>query len=114
MALPLIPFAAGVALGSLITYGYKDKTVHERMVRGAEDLYAWAKGGVVTVMDWIPGLTGTKRQAPELVEAVMTEAAEQLETVAEATVEAAEQVKETMAKPTARRVKEAAAELKSA
>jgi hypothetical protein len=114
VALPLIPFAAGLALGSLVTYGYKDKAVHKRVVRGAEDLYAWAKGGVIAAMDWIPGLTRTKEDAPELVEVAKTEAAEQLERVADATVEAAEQVKETVAKPAARRAKEAASELKHA
>ena len=115
MALPLIPFAAGLALGSLVTYGYKDKAVHERVVRGAEDLYAWAKGGVTAVMDWIPGLARTKEDAPELVEAAKTEVGEQLETVADATVVgAAEEVKETVAKPAARRAKEAASELKHA
>jgi hypothetical protein len=29
MALPLIPFLTGVAVGSLLTYGYKDKTARE-------------------------------------------------------------------------------------
>lgn len=105
MALPLIPFAAGLALGSLVTYGYKDKAVHERVVRGAEDLYARAKCGVTAVMDWIPGLARTKEDVPELVEAAKTEVGEQLETVADATVGAAEEVKETVAKPAARRAK---------
>lgn len=35
MALPLIPFAAGVAIGGLITYLLKDERVHRRVVEGA-------------------------------------------------------------------------------
>lgn len=109
MALPLIPFAAGLALGSLVTYGYKDKAVHDRILQGAEEAYAWAKEGLTAIRDWIPGLAAAKEQAPEVVEAAAAEAAEQIAAVAEATVQAAEEVKETVAKPAARKARQAAA-----
>lgn len=108
MALPLIPFAAGLALGSLVTYGYKDKTVHDRIIQGAEEAYAWAKEGLTAIRDWIPGLAAAKELAPEVVEAKAAEAAEQIAAAAEATVEAAEEVQEVVAKPAARKARQAA------
>lgn len=66
MAFPLIiPFAAGVAVGSLVTYGYKDKGVHDRVVHGAQDLYGWLAGGVTAVADRIPYLKTKTEEALE-------------------------------------------------
>ena len=43
MALPLIPFAAGAAIGSLFAYGATDKTVREHIVHGAQGIAAGAE-----------------------------------------------------------------------
>ncbi len=40
MALPLIPFAAGLAIGSLATYGARDKALQQKIVEGGKQAYA--------------------------------------------------------------------------
>jgi hypothetical protein len=39
MALPLIPFAAGLAVGALAAYGYKDDDIRSTAEKGAKWLY---------------------------------------------------------------------------
>jgi hypothetical protein len=39
MALPLIPFAAGLAIGSLATYGAKDKALQHKVIEGSKHAY---------------------------------------------------------------------------
>ncbi len=66
MGFPLIPFAAGLAVGALATYGSRDATVQkqvkvgaERTVAGVEWLYDAVVGGVSSLL----GL-GAAEQAP--------------------------------------------------
>lgn len=40
MALPLIPFTAGLAVGSLATYGAKDKALQHKVIEGGKQTYA--------------------------------------------------------------------------
>jgi predicted ATP-grasp superfamily ATP-dependent carboligase len=78
MALPLVPFAAGVAVGSLATLGVTDNPVRDRIVHGAQDLYARIVGGAQSVVAMLPkigqkdvdlsGLTEAAEQVTEQVE----------------------------------------------
>ncbi len=65
MAFPIIPFAAGVAVGSLVAYGYKEKEVQERVVQWAQGTYAW----LGSILHRIPGRskanTGTAEEPKE-------------------------------------------------
>jgi hypothetical protein len=67
MAFPLVPFAAGFALGSLLTYGYKDKAIHDRILQGAQDFYTLVAGRVTAVKDSVTHLSQPRlRMAEEL------------------------------------------------
>lgn len=65
MAFPIIPFAAGVAVGSLVTYGYKERQVQERVMKWAQGTYAW----LGNILHRIPGRskadTGTVEEPKE-------------------------------------------------
>ena len=66
MGIPLIPFAAGLAVGALATYGSRDATVQKEvkegaawLMTGAERLYGSMLSGVAGLM----GLGSTKKPA---------------------------------------------------
>ncbi|MBV2093062.1 MAG: hypothetical protein K1562_19955 [Candidatus Thiodiazotropha sp. (ex. Lucinisca nassula)] len=54
MALPLVPFAAGLAVGSLFTYGLKDKTVREAVEHG----YDWTAEQLAAGYEAMIGMFG--------------------------------------------------------
>ena len=64
MAFPLIPFAAGFAVGSLVTYGYKDKTVHDYVVHEFGQLYALVASRVTAIRDMAAHLSPPRLQVP--------------------------------------------------
>lgn len=71
MAFPLIPFAAGVALGSLATYGATDKALHKRVAQLTDKALSQVKAGAGKVAEWVPALgRSTKERAVAAVEAV--------------------------------------------
>jgi hypothetical protein len=83
MALPLIPFAAGVAIGGLITYLLKDERVHRRVVEGARRASGVGREGMdyLKTASW-PGRPG-HRDEPGQGEAAPESATEAAEVVAE-------------------------------
>jgi hypothetical protein len=89
MALPLIPFAAGVALGSLVTYGATDKALHRRVAELATAAAGRIRAGTDKVVDTLPKLGRKARvQAEGVVEAVQ-EGAEEVSDKAKAVVDEA-------------------------
>jgi hypothetical protein len=69
MALPLVPFAAGIAVGSLATIGATDNPLRQRLINGSKDLYARIAGGAESVVAMIPGLGSKKVDLSDLSEA---------------------------------------------
>ena len=59
MAIPLIPFAAGIAVGALAAYGYKDATVREMAGKGAQWLSDSAAGIYESVAGALSGAFGS-------------------------------------------------------
>lgn len=92
--LPLIPFAAGIAVGSLLTYGAKDKAVRERIVHGAEDAYDRAKSGMASLWASVPELGRAKAQVEATAAEMREGAGEVVEAAAEKSLEAAEKLEE--------------------
>jgi hypothetical protein len=70
MALPLVPFAAGAAIGAAAIYGWKDPELRDQFSKGGQWLY-----------DTTAGLLGSMFG---VVKPVIEEAAETVEAVAEA------------------------------
>jgi hypothetical protein len=71
MAFPLLPFAAGIAVGSLATYGATDKALHQRLARITGKAVGQLKAGADKVAEWLPELgRSTKTRAAAAVEAV--------------------------------------------
>jgi hypothetical protein len=56
MALPLIPFAAGIAVGSLATYAATDKALHQRLTGLADAALAKVRAGAEQVAAVLPKL----------------------------------------------------------
>jgi hypothetical protein len=54
MAFPLIPFAAGIAVGALAAYGYKD----EELRGSAEKGVRWLSDALVGAYDRVAGAVG--------------------------------------------------------
>jgi hypothetical protein len=59
MALPLIPFAAGLAVGALAAYGYKDGDIRSSAERGARWLYDTLAGAYESVAGAVGGVFGS-------------------------------------------------------
>lgn len=71
MAFPLIPFAAGVAVGSLATYGATDKALHKRVAQITDKTVSQLKAGADKMTGWVPAFgRSTKEKATAAVEAV--------------------------------------------
>jgi hypothetical protein len=94
VALPLIPFAAGLAVGTLVAYGAKDKAVRERIVQGTEAAYNWTKDSLAALWSQTPSLGRAREQAETAVAEVREAAGEAVGTAAEKTVDAAERLEE--------------------
>jgi hypothetical protein len=88
MAFPLIPFLTGVAVGSLFTYGYKDKTVRESV----DHAWDWMVEKTAASYEALTGLF-VSHEAKEAGEEVMAE--EQM-AAEEAQVETVEAVTESV------------------
>ncbi len=107
MAFPLIPFAAGVAVGSLATYGATDKALQQRIAQMTGKAVARVKASGAKLAEWLPALgRTTKEKATAAVEAV-GDGAENVSEKAKAVVEEAV----TRAKRSAKQAEEAAAEV---
>jgi hypothetical protein len=74
MALPLVPFAAGVAVGAVAIYGWRDPAMREQFARGGEWLYD-------TTVGLLGGLLGVARPAADAAAGLAAEAVEQVERV---------------------------------
>ena len=83
MAFPLIPFAAGIALGSLATYGATDKALHRRVA----DLTDATVGRIRA------GTDALGRTLSKLGRRAKTEAESVVEAVEEGAEEVSDQVK---------------------
>jgi hypothetical protein len=59
MALPLIPFAAGMAVGALAAYGYKDEDIRSSAEKGARWLYDTLAGAYESVAGAVGGVLGS-------------------------------------------------------
>lgn len=107
MAFPLIPFAAGVAVGSLATYGATDKALHERAAQLTGKVVSGVKAGAVKVAEWVPAFgRSTKQTAAAAVEAV-EHGAESVSAKAKSVVDDAMK----KAKRTAKKAEEAAGDV---
>jgi hypothetical protein len=58
MAFPLIPFAAGIAVGALAAYGYKEEDLRASAEKGARWLYDALAGAYETVAGAVGGVFG--------------------------------------------------------
>lgn len=78
MGLPLIPFAAGLAVGALATYGSRDATVQKQFREGAEWVTSRAQWLYATAASGLSGLFGRDTKAepetPTVIEQMATEA----------------------------------------
>jgi hypothetical protein len=59
MALPLIPFAAGLAVGALAAYGYKDDDIRSSAEEGVKWLYDTVAGAYESVAGAVGGVLGS-------------------------------------------------------
>ena len=59
MAFPLIPFAAGIAVGALAAYGYKEEDLRGSAEKGARWLYGALVGAYDTVAGAVGGVFGS-------------------------------------------------------
>jgi formylmethanofuran:tetrahydromethanopterin formyltransferase len=71
MAFPLVPFAAGVAIGAVALYGWRDPAMRQQFARGGEWLYD-------TTVGLMGGLLGVARPAAEAAAGAAAEAVEQV------------------------------------
>jgi hypothetical protein len=60
MAFPLIPFAAGIAVGAMAAYGYKDEDLRGSAEKGARWLYDALAGAYGTVAGAVGGVFGSR------------------------------------------------------
>lgn len=103
MAFPLIPFVAGAAVGSLVTYVYKDEPALKAVKDAAEKAYASIGSGAAYLWSLLSGgAATTSEQAAALAEgptaAVVAEAAQTIETM-QTTEGVAEIVEDAQAAP---------------
>lgn len=94
MALPLIPFAVGIAVGTLLTYGVRDKALRERVVHAVNDARDRTKRGLAALWERVPDLGGTKAQVEESAAELRAAAGEAVEGMAEKTLDVAERLEE--------------------
>lgn len=103
MAFPLIPFAAGLAVGSLATFGATDKPLQRRLAKAADAALAQVRAGAKKVVEMVPRVNrGVAEGAEAAVEAV-EDGAEQAKAVVDEAMqkakrtasEAAESVKKS-------------------
>jgi hypothetical protein len=59
MAFPLIPFAAGIAVGALAAYGYKDEDLRGSAEKGVRWLYDTCVGAYEMVAGAVGGVFGS-------------------------------------------------------
>ena len=89
MAFPLIPFAAGLALGSLVTYGVKDEALKQRFAKIADTTAARIRAGADTLASAVARVGGgLKSRAAGAIEAAQ-ESAEEMSDKAKAVVDEA-------------------------
>jgi methyl-accepting chemotaxis protein len=81
MAFPLIPFAAGIALGSLATYGATDKSLQRRVVKATDAALAQVRAGAKKVAEMVPRLKRDAVQGTEAAVEAVEEGAEQAKAV---------------------------------
>ncbi len=82
MGFPLIPFAAGMALGALATYGSRDETVQKEVKSAAERISsgaAWLYGSAMSGVTGLFGL-GTDKKTTAKAKRTRTKAAEEAPT----------------------------------
>jgi len=65
MAFPLIPFAAGVAMGALAAYGYKDEDVRSTAEKTGRWLYDAVAGAYQAVAGAVGGVFGSQAVSAE-------------------------------------------------
>ncbi|MCU0971855.1 MAG: hypothetical protein MUF57_08750, partial [Gammaproteobacteria bacterium] len=71
MALPLVPFAAGAALGAVAVYGWRDAAMREQFARGGEWLYD-------TTVGLLGGLLGVAKPAAQAAAGAAAEVVDQV------------------------------------
>ena len=77
MAFPLIPFAAGIAVGALAAYGYKDEDVRSTAEKGTRWLYDSLASAYETVAGAVGAVFGSRVVSAEGPEAAPSEPAQQ-------------------------------------
>jgi len=65
MAFPLIPFAAGIAVGTLVAHGFNDKQIHDRILHGAQGVYNRVAEGIALLIEKIPGYRQVEAETVE-------------------------------------------------
>ena len=65
MAFPFVPFAAGVAVGSLVTYAYKDRSVHDYLAREMRQLYCMMVERVTAIREAAVQFSAPRLRVPE-------------------------------------------------
>jgi hypothetical protein len=123
MAFPLVPFAAGLAVGSLTTVGVTDKALRTRVVEGTKDIYNRVSGAAASktlharVIEGTKGIYGRVSDAAAAAAAMLPRASSAhldlsgmtqiSDTVAAKITRAADAVADTIAKPRKRATPEA-------
>jgi hypothetical protein len=65
MAFPFVPFAAGVAVGSLVTYACKDRSVHDYLAREMRQLYCMMVKRVTAIREAAIQFSAPRLRVPE-------------------------------------------------
>lgn len=65
MAFPLIPFAAGLAVGAVAAYGYKDEDVRSSAEKGTRWLYDAVTDAYAAVVGAVGGVFGSQTVSAE-------------------------------------------------
>ncbi len=81
MAFPLIPFAAGIAVGSLATFGATDKSLQQRAVKATDAALAQVRAGADKVAAMMPRIKRSAAQGAEAAVEAVEEGAEQAKAV---------------------------------
>ncbi|KAA6186885.1 hypothetical protein F2Q65_03030 [Thiohalocapsa marina] len=102
MALPLIPFAAGIAAGSLATFGLTNKPLQERISKIAQASYAKLTETTASVIAVLPFI-GKKEVDLSTLSETGEALAEKTETMAQETAETAAEAATEVKKTTRRR-----------
>jgi NAD+--asparagine ADP-ribosyltransferase len=89
MAFPLIPFAAGVALGSLVTYGAKDEALQRRIAALADTSAARVRSGAEKLAGSMTRLGARLRSKAAAAATVVQEGAGEISDKAKAVVDEA-------------------------